>query len=111
MPSKMRRYGTAGRPGVPGGFSGPSSGAIRLHNSSGVCHIVSNEVSVVVTFLLQRDEQGKYMLPRPRFQVFGQILIKTESGQATWPKKGGLMPRSSVTIRGSSVFLTSGCRK
>src|SRR5436305_1802355 len=48
MPSKMRRYGTAGRPGVPGGFSGPRNGAIRLHNSSGVCHSVSNEVSVAV---------------------------------------------------------------
>src|SRR5215470_3508081 len=77
MPSKMRRYGTAGRPGVPGGFSGPNSGAIRLHNSSGVCHIVSNGVAVAIPFLLSWDEQGKYMLPRPRFQFFGQTLIET----------------------------------
>src|SRR5262249_50896669 len=74
MPSKMRRYGTAGRPGVPGSFSGPNNGAIRLHNSSGVCHIVANEVSVAITFLLHRDKQGKYMLPGPRFQFFGQTL-------------------------------------
>src|SRR5215467_10725609 len=33
-----------------------------------------NEVSVVVTFLLHRDKQGKYMLPGPRFQFFGQTL-------------------------------------
>ena len=52
--SKMRRAGTAGRPTVPGGLSGPNTGARRLHKSSGVCHIVGREVGVDTTFLLEK---------------------------------------------------------
>src|SRR5919197_1446054 len=109
MPSKMRRYGTAGRPGVPGGFSGPSKGAIRLHNSSGVCHSVGNEVSGAITFLLQRDEQGKYMLPRPRFQVFGQTLSGRHAGR--W----GADPHDAGTTsaelgRGATAYAGAGLR-
>jgi hypothetical protein len=40
MPSSTRRNGTAGRPGVPGAFSGGSTGRISSHSSSGMRHIV-----------------------------------------------------------------------
>src|SRR4029450_7653949 len=52
MPSKMRRKATARRPGVPGAFSGPSNGAIRIHKSSGICHIVGVAVLALIASLL-----------------------------------------------------------
>src|SRR5438093_13568087 len=47
----MTRKATAGRPGVPGAFSGPSRGARRLHKSSGICHIVGTAVLVGIASL------------------------------------------------------------
>src|SRR2546422_9554785 len=47
----MSRKATAGRPGVPGAFSGPSKGARWLHNSSGICHIVGTAVLVDIASL------------------------------------------------------------
>src|SRR2546425_5885192 len=47
----MSRKATAGRPGVPGAFSGPSKGARWLHNSSGICHIVGTAVLVNIASL------------------------------------------------------------
>src|SRR2546425_11564870 len=47
----MSRKATAGRPGVPGAFSGPSKGARWLHKSSGICHIVGTAVLVDIASL------------------------------------------------------------
>lgn len=42
MPSSTVRNGTAGRPGVPAGFSGGNSGRISAHRSSGMRQIVGS---------------------------------------------------------------------
>src|SRR5436305_14696058 len=75
MASKTKRNGVGLRPRVPGCFSGPSRGAIRLHKSSGICQIVSTEVLEDTTFLHRKMfQQGKFMLPRP-FRHFSYRLL------------------------------------
>ena len=47
----------AGRPGGPRTFSGPSTGAMRFHNSSEICHIVGVTVLVFITSLLYSQRE------------------------------------------------------